>query len=223
MINKDHSEDYWKKYDQKIGLRHLNALKYIEKGPVLDVGCGDGLLMQMIIAKGLYVKGIDYSAVAVHKAKNKGLNAIRGDGASMPFKNNSFSTVVATDVLEHSFTPDRILSEMLRIARDRIIFIVPNFNSFCARMQVMFGFTPEQNKAKKGHVYWFNIHEIKALLTSAGIQKYRIIAQKYFSSHKTLGHIGGFFCMLFPRAFSISFTIIIDTRTTAGNKYERIK
>ena len=50
------------------------------------------------------------------------------------------------DVLEHHFEPSKLLAEAIRVSRKYIVLSVPNFNSLKARLQVLFGKVPLNNK-----------------------------------------------------------------------------
>ena len=58
-------DDYWAKNVQKEVNRHTTALEYIHKGPVLDLGCGDGFLLLKLKELGILGEGLDISKVAL--------------------------------------------------------------------------------------------------------------------------------------------------------------
>ena len=51
-----------------------------------------------------------------------------GDIYHLPFPDNSFDTVYSSHVLEHCEKPEEIISETIRVARHRIIHVVPDGN-----------------------------------------------------------------------------------------------
>ncbi len=93
-------------------------------GPVLDLGCGDGLFSHLLVKAGFEVVGIDPEAAAIEQAKQQ-VNRqtypctiprfVEGDGASLPFKDGSFQAVVLFDVIEHLQNPIRLLREVRRV------------------------------------------------------------------------------------------------------------
>jgi SAM-dependent methyltransferase len=86
---------------------------------ILDAGCGTGGLTRRLAACGPVV-GLDLSPVALELAATpRGLSLVRGDVASLPFRDAAFDAVVAADVLYHrAVTDDRAaLAELARVCR----------------------------------------------------------------------------------------------------------
>lgn len=121
-------------------LRHLNLEQRIEKGlghraelihsqirkhlvgpRVLDLGCGDGLVADLVARDGYEVQMsdiVDYRASSVNLPFAKPL-----EGESLPFASTSFDTVLLLTVLHHANCPLQVLAEALRVSRRRIIVI----------------------------------------------------------------------------------------------------
>jgi len=75
----------------------------------LDLGCGDGRGAAWLSQFGLRPLGLDTSPV------NR--DQLRGDGHSLPFKDESFTVVLCLKVLEHVYDPLRFTGEVRRILR----------------------------------------------------------------------------------------------------------
>ena len=89
------------------------------KGTVLDVGCGDGALVELLNSKkNINAKGIDI---------NQGIDF---ETDKLPFKENEFDFVVMYSVLEHLYNPGNILSEIKRVLKKNgfMIAIIPNYD-----------------------------------------------------------------------------------------------
>lgn len=96
-------------------------------GRTIDVGTNDSSLIE----HGHRILGIPFTKDAdwlVRFDMDKWLvpNLVRGDAHKMPFKDDSFDTVVLGDILEHVIDPVSVLLEVDRISRQRIIITVPN-------------------------------------------------------------------------------------------------
>ena len=102
----------WASFRQPVEFRHTAALEFIEKGPVLDIGCGDGLLMSLLRDKGVESFGVDISDDAVNACVTSGLHVDLIESANtLPFPDASFEDVVMLDVLEHVYDPAPLIEE----------------------------------------------------------------------------------------------------------------
>src|SRR3989344_5697494 len=91
-------------------------------GSLLDIGCADGTTTAQIqkLHHGLKITAIDYYA----KATNQGINFLVADAHKLPFKNRSFDTVTAIEVLEHLDNPEKSLLEIYRVLKNKGQLIV---------------------------------------------------------------------------------------------------
>jgi len=113
----------------------------IEGAKVLDVGCGTGLLLSLLVKKNKTF-GTDISEKAVKIAKQKGLNVKKGDAEeTFPFKTNFFDFVICKDVFEHLKNPEFTLREISRVLRKDGLLLahVPNEFNIISRIRVLFG------------------------------------------------------------------------------------
>ena len=97
-------------------LQKLNALVG-DKGRMLDVGCGDGLIGAALDAD--TVVGIDISLRCATLSQRRGLGAAVADASSgLPFASASFDTVACIDVLHHLGSAwDTLFPELDRVLR----------------------------------------------------------------------------------------------------------
>lgn len=84
------------------------------RGMVLDIGCGDRWVEKHLPPAADYV-GLDYP-ITVSKGY-AGKPDVLADGQCLPFKAESFDTVLLLDVLEHIPSPDLALSEAKRVLK----------------------------------------------------------------------------------------------------------
>lgn len=111
---------------------------------VLDLGCGDGELLQFL-RSGLEVKGygVEKDDANWLKCMNSGVNVIQmdlEDGLS-GFECQSFDTVVLSQTLQAMHNTEEIVLEMLRVGRE-IIVTFPNFGYWRNRIQILTGNMP---------------------------------------------------------------------------------
>ena len=115
--------------------------KIIEKDKrVLDVGCGDGTLMEHLKEKQRNdVRGLEPQKNLVQKCIAKGLPVIEGDAEKelVQFPKKSFDYVILSQTLQAFFDPEKVLEQLLRIGKQTIVTI-PNFGYWKVRLHLLF-------------------------------------------------------------------------------------
>jgi len=98
--------------------------------PLLDLGCGDGLIAGVLFGPAGVDAGLDPWAEQVRKAARSGAyhRVQQADGHRMPYRDGTFTTVFSNSVLEHIPDPRPVLREVGRVLRPggRFIFTVPS-------------------------------------------------------------------------------------------------
>jgi len=114
--------------------------KLIEKNTrVLDVGCGDGTLMEFLKDNNdIDIRGIEISKINVQKCIGKGLTVIEGDAEKdlSQFPDGSFDFVILSQTLQAFFNPEKVISELLRVGKKAIVTI-PNFGYWKVRLHLL--------------------------------------------------------------------------------------
>ncbi|MBT5072974.1 MAG: methionine biosynthesis protein MetW [Kordiimonadaceae bacterium] len=106
---------------------------------VLDVGCGNGELLEYLrLNKNVDGRGIELSPEGVNESVAKGLSVIQGNAEEeiSHFPDNSFDFVILSQTLQAMGRPDRILQELLRVSK-RAIVSFPNFGNWRVRLHLM--------------------------------------------------------------------------------------
>ncbi|MFL2852635.1 MAG: methionine biosynthesis protein MetW [Candidatus Pelagibacter sp.] len=107
---------------------------------VLDVGCGDGSLMNLLVKeKNIEVRGLELEKQNVQKCIYKGLPVIQGNAETelYQFPDQSFDYVVLSQTLQAFYNPDKVLKELLRIGKS-VIVSIPNFGYWKVRTSLLF-------------------------------------------------------------------------------------
>ena len=107
---------------------------------VLDVGCGDGSLMNLLVnEKNIEVRGLELEKKNVRECIYKGLTVIQGNAETelYQFPNQSFDYVVLSQTLQAFYNPDKVLRELLRIGKS-VIVSIPNFGYWKVRTSLLF-------------------------------------------------------------------------------------
>ncbi len=105
---------------------------------VLDLGCGDGTLLGLMKEKKqVRGTGIDISPSGVAAAASRGLDAKVGriDGG-LDLPDDSFDVAVCNVTIQMVEYPERLLSEMKRVARQLIVSF-PNFAFYRNRLELL--------------------------------------------------------------------------------------
>lgn len=99
------------------------------EGLILDVGCGVGQVVAMLIEKGYKAIGIEVSESSVRKAQQLGLPCYLYDGYKIPYPDNQFDRVGAFNVLEHVEEPEAFIFELVRVLKPegKLVLSSPNF------------------------------------------------------------------------------------------------
>ncbi|MDB2353393.1 methionine biosynthesis protein MetW [Candidatus Pelagibacter bacterium] len=107
---------------------------------VLDVGCGDGSLMDLLAKdKNIEARGLELDQSNVQKCIVKGLPVIQGDAETelYQFPPQSFDYVILSQTLQAFYKPDKVLRELLRIGKS-VIVSIPNFGYWKVRTSLLF-------------------------------------------------------------------------------------
>ena len=106
---------------------------------VLDVGCGDGTLMEFLKNnKKIDIRGIEISKNNIQKCVGKGLIVIEGDAEKdlIQFPNQSFDFVILSQTLQAFLNPEKVINELLRVGKKAIV-TVPNFGFWKVRLELL--------------------------------------------------------------------------------------
>ena len=136
---------------------------WIEKNStVLDLGCGDSTLLNfLVLSKNISGYGLEKDIVEVQQSITKNINVIQADfniGLDKYFDENFFDYAIMTQALQENKNPDRIVLEMLRVAREGIVTF-PNMGFWKNRFQL--GFLGRMPISRSLPNNWFdtpNIH-----------------------------------------------------------------
>ena len=98
-------------------------------GPVLDLGCGDGGIVQMLdnvclLEKPLCGLDLSYNELVKAKRRETHLNIMQADACCLPFMDESFSSIICNGVLCSIPTKvEQPLKEISRLLKDDGVFV----------------------------------------------------------------------------------------------------
>ena len=106
---------------------------------VLDVGCGDGVLMRYLKdQKNVDTRSLEISKNKVQICVSKGLTVIEGNAEEdlKQFPNSSFNYVILSQTLQAFYNPEKVIDNLLNVA-DKAIITIPNFGFWKVRLDLL--------------------------------------------------------------------------------------
>jgi len=151
---------------------------------ILDIGCGDGRLCQVIRRKQeCFLVGVDLSMTALRRAPGPKCCA---SAAYLPFRDRAFDLVISTEMLEH--LPEEIyrraLKEISRVARDSILISVPNKENLSENL----AFCPSCGSRFHiwGHLRSFSLETLRTLFKNFQLVRTVAFGEKVETYNSTL-------------------------------------
>jgi len=120
---------------------HLLIAEMVTRGArVLDVGCGDGALLQLLTdTKDVDGRGIEVSRERVNACVARGLSVIQGDADRdlADYPDGAFDYAILSLTIQATLQPKAVLEQLLRIGRYAIVSF-PNFGHWQVRTKLLF-------------------------------------------------------------------------------------
>lgn len=163
----------WNKEEDRVR-RYMRAADVLDpkEDIILDVGCGSGEMAQYL-PKGCWVIGLDVDA----SAKKNRLMATKGTATSLPFKSNTFDSMLMLEVIEHMEKEDALeaLKEAKRTLKRGGVLLITTPNKWHILLRI---FLWVKNKLKGvgsvevlpyyEHVHEFNIYSLRKIISEVG-------------------------------------------------------
>jgi 2-polyprenyl-3-methyl-5-hydroxy-6-metoxy-1,4-benzoquinol methylase len=93
------------------------------RAKILEIGCGEGILLDELSRLGFSVKGIEPSLMGSARARRKGIDCLTGYFPH-PDIQEPFDAVILSHVLEHLEKPLEVLNQVSAIAPQGIVLLV---------------------------------------------------------------------------------------------------
>lgn len=204
---------------EKISRGRLDAIHRLmpTKRPlvILDVGCGSGTLGESFKSDSrITVFGIDIAPKAVEAARS------RLDGAWVVDIESSnqwpsevvsrrYDVIILSEVLEHLFSPERLLQVVrsLLIERGVIIITVPNILFWRNRLRILFGHFEYEDTGlmDRGHIHFFSWRSFRNLLQS---EKFTIERTAHIVPTRLFRSFGDLIPGLFAKQFAVRIKVV---------------
>lgn len=152
---------------------------------LLDVGCGEGDLLDWLARhKSVDGRGLELSQSGVNVCVARGLSVIQGDADTdlRDYPTNGFDIAVLSQTLQATRAPDKVLAELMRIARAAVVSF-PNFGHWGVRAHLAWHGTMPVTKAlplgwyETPNIHLCTLRDFESLALSMGL---RIKARRAF-------------------------------------------
>jgi methionine biosynthesis protein MetW len=119
---------------------HVAIAQFINRGElVLDVGCGDGQLMELLQSeRGARTRGLEVEQAGVNRCVAKGLAVVQGNAdADLPvYPDDAYDVAILSKTIQELARPKFVLDELSRIAR-RVIVSFRNYGHWRVRTALL--------------------------------------------------------------------------------------
>ncbi len=143
---------------------------------VLDVGCGDGALLEHLArTKNVDGRGLELSQADVNASVARGLSVVQGDADTdlEDYPSQVFDVVILSDSIQQTRSPRKVLGELLRIGK-RTVVSLPNFGHWRVRLELLVNGRMPQTRAlsyswhETPNIHLCTIADFVALAREAG-------------------------------------------------------
>ena len=160
---------------------HRQVLDEVPAGSrVLDLGCGQGLLAERLVARGCEVTGVDMLAPEmVSPALSGYLRRDLNPPLDLPF-GREFDCILLADVAEHISRSESLIADLRRYLKEdgRLIVSLPNIALWVYRLSLAAGRFEYADRGimDKSHVRFYTLVTARHLLWSAG---FNIVRERF--------------------------------------------
>jgi methionine biosynthesis protein MetW len=156
---------------------------FIPAGRILDVGCGNGYFLKWMKEHGWESFGVEISKTGSQVAAKNGIKVFNGELEKAKYPSNYFDVVTVNQVLEHVYSPARVIREASRVLRPNglLVVCVPNLESYEEQIFKQHWYALDVPR----HLYFFSIRTLTSLL-----QKNEFRIEKTLSKSFGLSWVG---------------------------------
>jgi 2-polyprenyl-3-methyl-5-hydroxy-6-metoxy-1,4-benzoquinol methylase len=149
-----------------------------QKIRVLDLGCGNGCLANLLAQQGYEVVGVEESASGVDIAQKAfpDCDFIKGSIYDLPpsITNNAFDVVISVEVIEHLYYPKELVKAAEKCLRPggQLILTTP-YNGYLKNIAISVAGKMDKHVTALwdgGHIKFFSVKTLRTLLETEGFE-----------------------------------------------------
>ena len=146
---------------------------YRQNNRILDVGCGEGWILEVAKKNGWDVYGTEYSARAIEICEAKGIKMYKGVLKPEEMQANEFDVIVSSETIEHINNPREDFSNICKLLRKGGLLYVatPNFNAYLRYMLKEKYYIIQY----PGHLSYYTKKTLHNLLRTCGLKKVKLL------------------------------------------------
>ncbi len=151
---------------------------------VLDLGCGEGELLEWLAAtKNVVARGVEISGARVQRAIARGVSVFQSDidQGLADYPDRSFDYVILSQTLQETRRPRQVLREMLRVGR-RGIVAFPNFGHWRVRLSMLMSGRAPRTKLfpyawyESPNIHFLTVRDFEELAAEEGL----VVERRYY-------------------------------------------
>ena len=211
----DYFDRYWRSMNTFVSdARSLEKARIVHRmlgeinGPVLDAGCGRGVVAAYLIERGRRIAAFDASEVAVGHARSLGVEA-----SVLDLEKNDppgqYAAALCLDILQHSPHPLALLGRISRatVGGGKMIVSLPNEFHLLRRLGILFGrFRFARYDGPHPRLFWKA--EALRLVEDAGLKVESVVPMALTAPrHRAASPIGRLMARAAPSLMAIGFII----------------
>jgi SAM-dependent methyltransferase len=159
----------WRAIGARSKARHVRALcdrAGLRPTTLVEIGCGDGALLEQLQSLAPIRDGYELSPTAAGIARDRGVarHVEAFDGTHVPARDDAYDVAILSHVIEHVPEPVPLLREASRVAK-HVLVEVPLEDNRSARRPAK-----RRLSEQAGHVHTLNRASLQAMLTAAGLE-----------------------------------------------------
>lgn len=142
---------------------------------ILDVGCGNGWVAKEFLSKGKQVYSLDISVTNPAKVnklyQSQKHFGIAADSFHLPFNDNSFDCVIASEIIEHVFDPAAFIKELFRVVKKGGSLVITT--PYKEKLIYYLCIHCNQKTPANAHIHSFDENKLRDIYSGKDLESYK--------------------------------------------------